>query len=62
MAQPCGILVASSAVLISASLSASTLTVSRDGGADHTDIQPAIDAANDGGTVLVPSLRSGPHS
>lgn len=32
---------------------AATLTVDRDGGADFTEIQPAIDAAMDGDTVLV---------
>ena len=30
-----------------------TLTVDLNGGADYTDIQPAIDAAKDGDTVLV---------
>jgi hypothetical protein len=35
------------------SLSAATLTVDLNGGADYTDIQAAIDAAADGDSVLV---------
>jgi parallel beta-helix repeat protein len=38
---------------ISSSLSAATLTVDSNGGADYMDIQSAIDAAADGDTVLV---------
>jgi ribosome-associated translation inhibitor RaiA len=34
-------------VLVSSSISAATLTVDLNGGADHTDIQAAIDAAAD---------------
>ena len=41
------------AALCSSSLSAATLTVDLNGGADYTELQSAIDAAADGDTVLV---------
>ena len=41
------------AALLTSSLSAPTPTVDLNGGAHHTDIQSAIDAAADGDTVLV---------
>ncbi len=42
-----------SASAVAVLLHAATLTVDLNGGADYTDIQSAIDAAGDGGTVLV---------
>src|SRR5512136_1557214 len=40
-------------VFLSSTISAATLTVDSSGGADYAEIQPAIDAASDGDTVLV---------
>ena len=41
------------AVVSCSVLGAATITVDLNGGADYTEIQPAIDAAKDGDTVLV---------
>ncbi len=50
----CGtILAAAAAFGLSVPAWAATLTVDLNGGSDYTDIQPAIDAAADGDTVLV---------
>ena len=47
------VLILAASVFFSSSLTAATLTVDLNGGADYTDIQAAIDAAVDGDTVLV---------
>jgi len=52
-------LVVSAAVSMRASTPAATLFVDLKDGADHTAIQPAINAAADGDTVLV---KPGTHS
>jgi hypothetical protein len=48
-----GVIVAVGVLVSSSIFNAATLTVDLNGGADYTDIQPAIDAAKDGDTVIV---------
>ncbi len=45
--------IAAAVLLLAASSRGATLTVSKDGGAEFTDVQAAADAASDGDTVLV---------
>ena len=49
----CLIVALSSAFLLCPPCAAATITVDLDGAADYSEIQPAIDAAQDGDTVLV---------